>query len=927
MAAGISDESILRNLLDSFTDRERILAHFHQLLHSTQAGEFHLLAVKGNSGTGKTFLIEYLSKRICPQMGWQTGVLAFAQSFPDFRSILDGLEEALKRCVSRQSLKQYRVQREEYNRHFDEYRATITVNQHIEARDSSSVSHIQMNAHVNAELRRRELQLRAELTRALLELAEECEHPLGLFIDGYERLAETDPELVGWLWGEVLLKLPKSSPQPVLIVTCGWEYPMSAALQPFSTNGELDDFDQQRVKDYLQAQGIIPHDASEHDPLISAFYDLSRGHPLVLALAATYFQALPEPERTPENLRAKSPLITEEARVKWLEERLLKRLPEPYRTLLEHGPILRSFDQSALNVLLNIESDGKNTALELDDRAYARFLQYPFINRKNAQGDALLTQPIFHDLARKVRIDALRRLHPETKQRLHRAMAEYYKGLIEAEQQRSSTPQAKPSNKEYAEWFAEMPEQEFRALLEFLYHALQVKEMQAEAFDMWQNLVSRAVNRWRHKQAGPLLELVRQAVAEEEPFLEKQSDRYGQYLVWYSQFLGQEARRDDARIVLQEAVQVFEQRGDPSGQAVCLNNIGVTYGSQGQLDTALDYLLRALTFFEQVGNPVDIAQSFNNIGVTYDSQGQLDTALDYLLRALTFFEQVGNPAKIAQSFNNVGAIYRQQGQLDTALNYYERALSLREQVGNPADIAQSFNNIGVIYRQQGQLDAALNYYERALSLREQVSNPADIAQSFNNIGEIYRQQGQLERALDYHERALSLREQVGNPANIAQSLNNIGWIYHSQGQLEKALDYYKRALSLREQVGNPANIAQSLNNIGGIYHSQGQLDKALDYHKRALSLREQVENPADIALSCHNIAMLYQQQEQWQNAIPLFSRAVSLYERMGHGFESDVADELEGLALCYAKLEEIEKGAPYYMRAKQIREQLQKDQA
>jgi AAA ATPase domain len=193
------DESVFRNPLDSFTDRERILTRFDQLLQGSQVSEFHLLAVKGNSGTGKTFLIEYLSQRICPQAGWQTGLFAFAQSFPDFRSILDGLEDALKKCVPRQSLKQYRDQREEYKRRFDEYRATITVNHVVEVKDSSSASHIQMNTQVNAELRRREMQLRAELTRALLELAEECEHPLCLFIDGYERLVETDPELVGWL--------------------------------------------------------------------------------------------------------------------------------------------------------------------------------------------------------------------------------------------------------------------------------------------------------------------------------------------------------------------------------------------------------------------------------------------------------------------------------------------------------------------------------------------------------------------------------------------------------------------------------------------------------------------------------------------------------------------------------------------------------
>jgi tetratricopeptide (TPR) repeat protein len=717
MATGTPVESNFRNPLDSFTDRERILAHFRYLLDSAQTGEFHLLAVKGHSGTGKTFLIEYLSKRLCPQAGWQTGVLAFVQSFPDFRSILEGLEDALKGCVPRQSLLRYRKQREDYKRRFDEYRATIVVNQHVEAKDASSISNIQMHAQVDAELRRREAQLRAELTGALIELAEACAHPLCLFIDGYERLAETDPELLGWLWEAVLLNLAKKASQPVLVVTCGWEYPSSAALQPFSTNDELDDFDLQRINEYLQACGIISPETSAHEPLVSAFYDLTRGHPLVLALAVTYVQTLAESERTSESLRMHQPLLSEVARVQWLEERLLKRLSEPYRTLLERGPILRSFDQAALQALLCAGSDEHTGERVLDDRTYARFLQYPFINRKTSQGDALLERPTFHDLTRRVRLEALRRWHPDTRQRLHRVMADYYSGLLEAEQQQGPVPQAEPSQHTYAEWFAEITEREFHTQLEFLYHALQVKEMQAEAFTRWQRLVTPAVTRSWRKQVWPFFELVRQVAEEGEPFLEKQSEHYIQYLALYSQFL---------RFVLQDVVREIEH--------------------------------------------------------------------------------------------------------------------------------------------------------------------------------------------------------VGNPADIALFLNNIGYIYYSQGQLDTALDYYQRALALFEQVGNPADIALSLNNIGMIYESQGQIETALDYYQRALTLKEQVGNSADIALFCHNIASLRFQQEQWQDATRLFLRALSLYERMGRGFESDVADELEGLAYCFMQLGESERGATYTMRAKQIREQLQKSE-
>jgi len=587
MATGTTAEGSFHNPLDSFTDRERILAHVRHLLDSAHTDEFHLLAIKGHSGTGKTFLIEYLSKRVCPQGGWYTGVLAFAHSFPDFRSILDGLEDALKGCVPRHSLLQYRRQREDYKRRFDEYRATIVVTQQVEATDASSVSNTQVQAQVNAELRRREAQLRAELTGVLLELAEESEHPLCLFIDGYERLVETDPELVSWLWEAVLLPLAKRAARPVIVVTCGWEYPSSAALQPFSTYEELDDFDLSRITGYLQARGIISPETSTYELLVSAFYDLTRGHPLVLSLAVTYMQTLAEPERTPESLRTHQPLLSKEARVLWLEERLLNRLSEPYRTLLEHGPILRTFDQAALQALLRAGSDEQAGTIVLDDRTYSRFLQYPFINRKTSQGDALLERPIFHDLTRKVRLEALRRWHPDTWQRLHRVMADYYQGLLEAEQQPNPESQTEPSQQAYVEWFAEIPEQQFRVQLEWFYHALQVKELQAEVLERWQHLTAQAVTRWRRKQAGPLLELVHQLAAEEEPFLHQRSEHYGRYLVRYSRFLEQEARWNDACIVLQDAARVFEQKQNLSDQAGCLNNIGMIYYSQGQLDRAV----------------------------------------------------------------------------------------------------------------------------------------------------------------------------------------------------------------------------------------------------------------------------------------------------------------------------------------------------
>ena len=100
----LSKDHLARDPLDSFTDREQIVQLFKDLLRSARPGLPHVLAVKGNSGTGKTFLTSYLAAKICPTLHWHVGHLSFAQSLPNFRSILTALEAVLKDCVPHQSL-------------------------------------------------------------------------------------------------------------------------------------------------------------------------------------------------------------------------------------------------------------------------------------------------------------------------------------------------------------------------------------------------------------------------------------------------------------------------------------------------------------------------------------------------------------------------------------------------------------------------------------------------------------------------------------------------------------------------------------------------------------------------------------------------------------------------------------------------------
>jgi len=710
-----------------------------------------------------------------------------------------------------------------------------------------------MNVQVTTELRRRELQLRSELTGALVELAEEGERPLCLFIDNYEYLAGAESELNDWLFGELLSRLAGASPYAVRIVTCGWMWPGDAVIKPFTHCVRLDDFDLEQVKDYLEKQGLFSHTstATEQQALASALYALSRGHPLVLGLAVEYFKRLDEQERTAHHLLQTKPLVDERARVELLEERLLQRLPEPHRTLLERGPILRFVEQGTLQALLNLSlGDPSWQGGELDDRTYSHFLGYPFVQQIG--GSAYSSTQVrysFHELVRQVRLAALRQHHPHTKERLHRRMVEYYEHLGIAIDSEATNGNGQSDAGSDERWMMRG---------ELLYHALQVQELRETAFQTWAELTEHALSRWNRRQSGMLLELVRQLTEEGEAFFRKEDAPYGFYLIQHAHFLRQEARWEEAKGELEQAVQLFERRGYATGVARVSQELGDFYLHQGRLDGALSSYERALALQAQVGNSAAFATAFNGIGVIHLMRGEFKDALACFEGVMALEGQGEETGIIAAATNNVGAVYREQGKLELALNYFERALTLREQIGVPADIANSLNTIGGIYDVRGEPERALAYYEKALILREQIGNPIDIATSLNNIGIVYKAQGKLEQSLHCHERALHLREQIGNPIDMANSYNNIAHL--------------------------------SLERLVMTFHSGA--------HSTPLPMQE------------------------LQPTVALFKKALSLYEGLGQGFEPEIAHELEALAFCYILSNNKEQAVNYAKHARSIQEKI-----
>jgi len=851
MVKRLPADTAFRDPLDLFADREEILAQFKQFLRLAQPRRFGLFAVKGNSGTGKTFLIEYLTYHICPSLSWQVGNMNFAPLPSGFRSILAALEDALRECVSAQHFEHYRSQRDRYNQSFDTYRASIYLSSHVEAKESSSLSGITLNTSVNAELRERERQLRAEWSRALIELSRKSQNALCLFVDGYSPPPDTDPEYDRWFWEELLLPLAKAAAQPVRIVTCGWEWPSNTAVKPHAHNLHLDDFGQAQIHAYLEKQGGLASSSSEEE-LISTFYAATKGHPLVLSLAVTYFNEFAPDERTASILQVDKPLIDEKARVEFLEERLLSRLHEPYRTLLMWGPILRSFDQPVLKALLS-DATGQNLVEwnELDDRSYDRFLRYPFVRQtKITRASSIAIQYTFHELVRQVSIAALHRHHLETAERLHRNMAKYYWDIYWDDiktgyEQEVADLEARMTPEDVA-WFKKWPEQitretsdeMFRALLEYFYHALQVKEFQIDAFERWMGLVRGAVYRWKQGRAPLLFQVVEQLRDENLLFLKGQEEPYSQYLVVYAQFLAQEARLDEARDVLREATGLIEQREEPTELAASLASIGYTYSTLGELDLALKYCERAATTLIKEGDTAKITAVLSNIGVIYLERNNPKKALDYFQQVLALGDIRDGEASLYRAYN-IGRVLEEQGHLDEALDCYKASLTYISQESNLSLIARCLTQIGSIYRELGNFTEALDYYQKAFEISQHIRDSVTTAACLNGIGLIHYYQGNAGKALQFYRQALEISVELEFPRDLAAAHHNIADVYLSRRQYRRAAEQYNKALRLYERLGQgfESDVVEELERLAACNLALGEIEKTVNYKIRAQQIR------------------------------------------------------------------------------------------
>ena len=149
-------------------------------------------------------------------------------------------------------------------------------------------------------------------------------------------------------------------------------------------------------------------------------------------------------------------------------------------------------------------------------------------------------------------------------------------------------------------------------------------------------------------------------------------------------------------------------------------------------DSALQHLQEALVIYRESENLTGQATVLNLLANIYFDNGEWQRAEDFYRQAGQIFSQLGDAYNQSFVDNNRGGIALNQGRLNEALTFYEHSLSTQERIGkSPYVVGLLHLNLGATQVKRGELDDAFRHLETSQKLFEQ-------AKARDFLPELYR---------------------------------------------------------------------------------------------------------------------------------------------------------------------------------------------
>lgn len=231
--------------------------------------------------------------------------------------------------------------------------------------------------------------------------------------------------------------------------------------------------------------------------------------------------------------------------------------------------------------------------------------------------------------------------------------------------------------------------------------------------------------------------------------------------------------------------------------------LGELLFEKGSLDTAQIILDEALEIAQQRNLEAEIAAINNNKAKIHQSKGDYNSAMEYYLLSIDYYNKNGKYLQLSTLYNNLASINIELSIYDEAEDLLYRAIETAEMANSETSLLNAYINMALVYRNTGDVELAKTYLLKSRQLAKKTGGLIELAKNHTNTGNLFVQLNEYETAKLHFDSALKLSYENGFNYGIFLNKLNLGFAYNYLKQIDSALYYLDEGNAMKEFSSAP----------------------------------------------------------------------------------------------------------------------------
>jgi DNA-binding winged helix-turn-helix (wHTH) protein/tetratricopeptide (TPR) repeat protein len=316
-------------------------------------------------------------------------------------------------------------------------------------------------------------------------------------------------------------------------------------------------------------------------------------------------------------------------------------------------------------------------------------------------------------------------------------------------------------------------------------------------------------------------------------------------------FLGDGPRTESC---YQRAMELYQAANDRNGVAAVMQHRGATLFHQGQREQAKALIEKALDEFTTLGRPGLAARCRLNLGMLAQDRGDSATAVTLFEDALATFRDLGDSEFESQVLQALVNVRYGEGDAAACLELSRQGLAVARAAGNRRHEGEFHLRIQDAHFLAGRMTEAAAALDEALAAFRKVDYPLGEAMTYNSLGSVRNRQGDLAESARLHLDSLERFRHLGDATRSADALNRAANARYAQGQLEAARDLHRESLAGYEAIGHRFGVGVASYGLAADLLALGSPAEADSLYRAAFEIYTEIGHRSFVAEALRGLA-------------------------------------------------------------------------